>query len=127
MLLIAAIALLTVVVAVGGWLASLYLMVERPPARLNWVGLLHGVGGVVGFAVMVAALQVPAGAHAVRMGVGRFGWFAAFLVGAALLAGLVILATHMRRLAVPNSLVATHGLLAVSGYTLLVTYLTMLR
>jgi hypothetical protein len=127
MLLIAAIALLTVVVGVGGWLASLYLLVERPPARLNWVGILHGAGGAVGFAVMVAAVRVPPGAHAVRMGVGRFGWFAAFLVGAALVAGLAILATHLRRLTVSNSLVATHGLLAVTGYTLLVTYLTMLR
>jgi hypothetical protein len=127
MLLIAAIALLTVVVGVGGWLGSLYLLVERPPARLNLVGILHGAGGAVGFAVMVAALRVPPGAYAVRMGAGRFGWFAAFLVGGALLAGLVILGTHLRRLAVPNSLVATHGLLAVCGYTLLVTYLTMLR
>jgi hypothetical protein len=44
-----------------------------------------------------------------------------------LVAGLAILATHLRRLTVSNSLVATHGLLAVTGYTLLVTYLTMLR
>jgi hypothetical protein len=127
MLLIAAIALLTVVVCVGGWLGSLYLLVERPPARLNWIGILHGAGGAFGFAVMVAALRAPPGAYAVRMGVGRFGWFSAYLVGGALLAGLVILVTQLRRLAVPNSLVATHGMLAVTGYTLLVTYLTMLR
>jgi|GEM_PF-2011955 len=128
MLLIVAIAILTPVVMVGGWLGGLYLFVEKPPAGLNLIGLLHGAGGALGAAVMVAALVVSGpSAHAVRMGAGAFGGFSAVLVGAALVAGLAILATHLRRRAVGRGLVAAHGLLAISGYTLLLTYLTMLR
>ena len=127
MLLISAIAVLTLVVGVGGWLGGLYLMVEKPPKRLNLVGLSHGAGGAAGFALTVAALAVsPPGQHAVHMGAGAFGKIAGALLAGALGAGIAILSAQLRRRPVSNTIVAVHGLLAISGYTLLVTYLTML-
>jgi hypothetical protein len=69
----------------------------------------------------------PPTVHAVKMGVSAFGVFSGALIGVALAIGLAILVHHVRRRAVPLGLVAGHGLLAVVGYTLLLTYLTMLH
>jgi hypothetical protein len=123
----AAIAILGVVASAGLWLGGLYLLAERPPGRLKWPGLLHGLGGLAGFAVLVASVPGSrATPHAVRMGAGSFAVVAELLLAAALVAGAVILAVHLRRRPVSASLVAVHGMLAITGYTLLVTYLTML-
>ncbi len=126
-MLILAIAILGLVVVVGGWLGSLYLFVDTPPARLHWPGVAHGAAGLTGFVVLAAALRAGPSAHAVRMGAGGFGLFSGALVAGALLAGAAILLTHLRGRRVPTALVAAHGLLGISGYTLLVTYMTMLR
>ncbi len=127
MLLIVAIAVLGLVVAVGTWLARGYLLTDEPPGGLHWTGIAHGAGGLAGLALLVAALPGPLTAHAVRMGAGKFGTIAAVLMGVGLLAGSAILVTHLRRRPVSTTLVGVHGLLAISGYTLLVTYLTMLH
>ena len=127
-MLIPAIALLGVVVLAGLALGALYLMMDEPPDGLSWKGVLHGLGGAVGLALLMVALrQTPPSAHAVKMGVSRFGMFAASLIGGAFVVGLFILARHLRGRVIPQAAVATHGLLAVVGYTLLVTYLTMLH
>ena len=128
MLLLLAIGVLGLVVAAGGWLARGYLLTDQPPAGLGRAGLMHGAGGAIGAAVLAAALREPPPAlHAVRMGAGGFGLFSGALIAGALLAGLAILVTHWRHRAVSAGLVATHGMLGISGYTLLVTYLTMLH
>jgi hypothetical protein len=127
-MLIPAIAILGCVLLAGLGLGALYMMVDRPPQRLGWRGALHGAGGMAGFAVLVLAMRAPAPTgHAAKMGAGAFGVVATALIGMALAAGLVIAVQHLRRGAIPLGLVATHGLLAVVGYTLLVTYLTMLH
>ncbi len=127
MLLIASIVLLGLVVILGTTLASRYLMMEETPAK-SWPGALHGLGGLAGFALLAAALWREApGAHAVRMGAGAFGVISGALIAGALLAGTLILIAHLRRRPLTTALIATHGMLAITGYTLLVTYLTMLR
>ena len=127
-MLIPAIALLGAVVLAGLALGALYLMMDEPPDGLTLKGLLHGVGGAAGLALLVVALrQSPPSAHAIKMGVSGFGVFAASLIAAAFLVGLYILARHLRRRFIPLTAVAAHGLLAIVGYTLLVTYLTMLH
>ncbi len=127
MMLFLAIAILGLVVLVGGWLGSLYLLVDKPPARLHWPGAVHGAAGLAGFLVLAAALRAAPSARAARMGAGAFGLFSGALVAGALVAGAAILLTHLRRRPVSTTLVAAHGLLGISGYTLLVTYMTMLR
>ncbi len=129
MLLIGSIGLLTLVVAVGAWLGAKYLFTdEPPPVGVHWPGLVHGAAGLLGFGALIVALRgPPPSLHALRMGVGGFGVFAATLVGGAILAGLTILTLHLRRQPIPVAVVATHGLLGVAGLTLLMTYLTMLH
>jgi hypothetical protein len=128
MLLLYAIGVLTMVVIIGGLLGGQYLLIERPPAGLRWPGILHGLGGVAGFVLMVAGLRGPLPfAKAARMGAGAFGAIAGALIAGALVAGLTILLTHVRRRPISPGLVALHGMLAIVGYTLLLTYLTMLH
>ena len=74
MLLIAAIAVLGVVVAVGTWLGSLYLLFDKPPTKMTWISAAHGIGGVVGTAILVAALRVPAGRMRCGWGPGNSVW-----------------------------------------------------
>ncbi len=127
-LLVAAIGLLGLVVAAGAWLARPYLLTDDPPGPRRWPGALHGAAGLAGFAVLVAALRgPPPSAHAVRMGAGTFGTISAALIAGGLLAGGVILLSHLLRRPLSTALVATHGMLAIVGYMLLVTYLTMLH
>jgi hypothetical protein len=127
-MLFASIAVLGLVVLAGMGLGALYMLLDRPPARLRWPGALHALGGVAGFELLVMGLrQSPPTRHAVKMGVSAFGIVSGCLIGAALLFGLLILFRHLSRRAIPLNLVAVHGMLAVVGYTLLVTYLTMLH
>ena len=128
MLLLLAIAILSAAVLAGGWLGAQVLMLEEPqPSGVNWRGLAHGATALAGFAVLVLALRYGAPtARAIRMGAGPFGLFAGGLVAFAALAGLTMLAFQIRRRPIPLALIAGHGLLGITGYTLLVTYLTML-
>jgi hypothetical protein len=83
---------------------------------------------VIPIAVLVfALLGTPPSKHALKMGVAGFGVFSGVLIGVALAIGLVILTRRVRRRAISLNIVAAHGLIAITGYTLLVTYLTMLR
>jgi len=127
-MLIASIAVLGLVVLAGMGLGALYMLLDRPPERLRWPGALHALGGVAGFELLVMGLRhAPPTRHAIKMGVAAFGVVSGCLIGAALLFGLLILFRHIGRRAISLKLVAIHGMLAVFGYTLLVTYLTMLH
>ncbi len=127
MLLIIAIGVLGLVVVAGAWLGGQYILRDEPPTR-RWPGYLHGAAGLAGFAVLVVALSgAPRAGHAVRMGAGAFGQMSAALIAGALLVACIVLLLHARRRAVPLAVIATHGLLGIGGYTVLVTYLTMLH
>jgi hypothetical protein len=127
-MLIQAIALLGAVVLMGLALGGLYLLLDEPPKGLDWKGVLHGLGGAAGLALLILALRnAPPSPHAVKMGAAGFGLVSATLIGGAFVTGLVILSGHLFRRSISIGLVASHGLLAVVGYTLLVTYLTMLH
>ncbi len=127
-MLIQAIALLGAVVLMGLALGGLYLLLDEPPKGLDWKGTLHGLGGAAGLAMLIMALRkAPPSVHAVKMGVSSFGLVSATLIGAAFITGLFILSRHLLRRSISLGIVASHGLLAIVGYTLLVTYLTMLH
>jgi hypothetical protein len=121
--LIAAIVVLTVAFGLGLWLGCLYMLVERPPGRLTWIGGLHGAAGTAGVGVLLLALHGPP--QGVRLGAGPFGKIAGALLVAALAGGLTVLTTHMRKRPVSVGLVALHGTFAIMGYTLLCTYFSM--
>ncbi len=127
-MLILAIGVLGLAVLAGGWLGAQVLMLDEPMRLgVHWKGLAHGALGLAGLAVLAVALRGPPDAHARRLGAGNFGLFAGALIAGAALAGLTMLLLQLRRRAVPPGVVAAHGLLAISGYTLVVTYLTMLH
>ncbi len=128
-MLLIAIAVLGLAVLAGGWLGAQVLMLEDSlPLGVHWKGLAHGAAGLAGLAVLVLALRAgPLSAHAIRMGAGSFGRFSGALIAGAALMGLAILAQQLRRRPVTPVLIGAHGLLGISGYTLLVTYLTMLH
>ena len=79
--LIAAIVVLTVAFGLGLWLGCLYMLVERPPGRLTWIGGLHGAAGTAGVGVLLLALHGPP--QGVRLGAGPFGKIAGALLVAA--------------------------------------------
>ncbi len=122
-MLIAAVAVLGVAFALGLWLGSQYLLLERPPGRLTVVGMVHGIVGAAGIAVLLLALEGPA--RGVKFGAGAFGKISAGLLVAALAGGLTLLTAHLRHRPVSSGLVAIHGMFAILGYTLLCTFLTM--
>ncbi len=128
MLLLSAIAILGIAVTAGGWLGAQVLMLdEKQPVGVGWRGLAHGATALAGFALLVLALRSGAPtARALRMGAGPFGIFSGALIAGAALAGLTMLLLQIRRRPIPPGLIAGHGLLGITGYTLLVTYLTML-
>ncbi len=128
MLLLTAIAILGVAVTAGGWLGAKVLMLEEPQAAgINWRGLAHGATALAGCAVLVLALRYGTPTpRAIRMGAGGFGLVSGALIAGAALAGLTMLACQIRRRPIPLALMAGHGLLGITGYTLLMTYLTML-
>jgi hypothetical protein len=77
--------------------------------------------------LVLALLRTPPTPRAIRMGAAAFGIASATLVGAAMTVGLVILLHHQRHRANAPNLVVIHSMLAIAGYTLLVSYLSMLH
>lgn len=123
-MLIAAVCVLGAALSLGLWLGYLTLLLERPPLRLTWIGMVHGLTGAAGLAILVVALRGPP--RGVKFGAGAFGTISAALLVAALVGGLTILAARARRRPIPFGLAAMHGMFAIAGYTLLCTYLTMI-
>lgn len=95
---------------------------QRPAAPpIPWpVGILHGLLGAIGLALMLLAPPVPRAALA---GAGSFRDIAAVFLGLALLAGLFILRARFGRKRLSFGLVGVHALLAISGVVLLAGYL----
>jgi hypothetical protein len=106
----------------GGVLAALHLRTEAVPPKAAF-GVLHGLLGTVGLAVLLLALRGPP--HGLAMGVGSFGRVAASILAVALLAGLVIVARYFRRRQPPGLLIGIHATLAISGIVILAAYIFM--
>jgi hypothetical protein len=83
-------------------------------------GLLHGLIGAAALAALVLTLSGPP--RGVAMGVGSFGRIAAWLLAAALLAGLGIVALRLRTRRVPAFVIGVHATIAISGIVMLAAY-----
>jgi hypothetical protein len=115
-----AFAVLTVAVALGLTLAVMHLRGVSP--RLWPGGVSHGLAGAIGLGLLLFALK--GGAQGGGDGVASFGPAAAILAGAALLLGLIVLfRTSRGRTA--GLLIAVHGSLAITAYTLLLAYVSL--
>ena len=85
-----------------------------------WPGLLHGLCGIAGLAVLLAALGGPP--HGVHGGMRQFGAIAGGFLGGAVLIGLVFVARRLRGRPPPGWAVGVHACLAVCGLALLLAY-----
>ncbi len=81
------------------------------------VGLLHGMIGAIGLLVLLLVLRGPP--RGVAEGAGYFGTTAAWLMGAALVTGVVVL---LRRQNAPTAMIAIHSGFAITGYVLLLAW-----
>jgi hypothetical protein len=119
----AAFAVLSAAVLLGLLLAALYLRAadDRYP---HWsIGAAHGTIGAIGLALLLAALGEPT--RGVALGAGSFRLIAAAMLGTALLAGLTIPLLWRRRRALLSATIALHAIVAVAGYLILATYVTL--
>ncbi|MDR3528934.1 MAG: hypothetical protein P4L90_00040 [Rhodopila sp.] len=108
--------ILTIAVAAGAALALWHIRAAEGTARPPLAaGIVHGIIGGAGLAVLLVALRGPA--RGVEAGAGSFGTISAVLFASALLIGLVVLA--LRR----NTVVmAIHAGIAIFGYALLLAW-----
>ena len=110
---------LCLAVALGCVLASPYLRGAKK--RLPWpIAVVHGVLGAVGVAALVLVLR--SGLPPSEMGTTGFAPAAAVLLGIALSLGLVI---GLRRRRPAGLLVAVHASVAVAGFVVLWTVVSL--
>ena len=91
--------------------------VGRPPL---WMGIAHGSAGAVGLGLLVLALGGPP--RGAASGTASFGPTAAWLFGAALVSGAVIMARRKRG---PAITMIVHAGLAVTGWVLLLAWTSL--
>jgi hypothetical protein len=84
------------------------------------VGVLHGLVGAAALVALILTLGGPP--RGVAMGIGSFGRIAAWLLGAALMVGLGIVAVRFRRRRVPAFAIGVHATIAISGIVMLAAY-----
>jgi hypothetical protein len=118
-----AFAILCVAAAIGGGLAIQHLR-RAPERRPPWpIPLAHGALGAAGLAMLLWALR--RGLPPSTMGTAGFGPAAALLLGLALALGLVILQAAWRGRRPPGVLVAIHASLALAGFVVLWTLVSL--
>ncbi len=112
-------AFLTAASALGAFLAVLVMRADagRPPWR---IAAVHGGLGGLGLAILLFALW-GTGQRGEAKGVSLFGWDAVGLLGAAFLAGIGAWGLRGRS----GLVVALHAILAMFGYVILATYVSL--
>jgi hypothetical protein len=90
---------------------------QKPPRMLL---ALHGVAALLGYLLLLWALQGPARGGAT--GTQSFGMAAAVLLLLAALFGIASLTLHLRRRRLPGLWVGLHASIAIAGYVILAVY-----
>ena len=88
------------------------------------LGAVHGSAGLIGLGVLIAALG-PGVHRGAASGTASFGLIAAVLLAIALLAGGFIATQRMRRHAVPVLAIAVHVTIAITGFVILLAYVSI--
>lgn len=116
----AALLLLAVAVLVGSLLAVLHLSSDKI-RKVPWpLAALHALFALGGFAALLASLSGPP--RGVDQGTASFDAISAWLLGLAVLFGLLILSARLRGQARAGGLIGIHASLAVGGFVLFAVY-----
>jgi len=119
-MLTAAFILLLLAVLLGSVLAVLDTQRAGAATPLWPLAALHGTAAVAGFACLALALRGPV--RGLDQGTAPFGMLSAWLLAAAALMGLSLLAARLRRRRLSGMQIGVHATLAVSGFVVLAAY-----
>ena len=90
-------------------------------ATEHWrLAALHGIAGLGGLGCLALALGGPV--RGVEQGTALFGMISAWLLAAAALLGVSLLAARLRKRRLPGFQIGMHATLAVSGFVVLAAY-----
>lgn len=110
--------------AVGlGIVAAVGLSMKRGRWSGMATGLAHGTFGLAGLALLVAALA-EGPVRGTGQGMAGFGTDATYVLGVALLFGLVMAAGELRGRRPPVLLAGLHATIAILGFLMLVAYVS---
>lgn len=103
--------------AIAGTILGLWHLrpdIGRPPL---WMGIMHGIAGIAGLAILLLALQGPE--RGTASGVGAFGTIAAWLFAAAVGMGVLI---WIRRRKGPAGTMIIHAGIAITAWVMLLAW-----
>ena len=113
-----------VTVLAGIWMGVIHMDSDgrrRPPL---WLAVAHGIFAVVAAVPLVAVLE-RSPTRGLATGSASFGVIAAgFFLGAAAVGSYLFFARHLRGRRLPGVAIVTHMMLAVTGFVVLVVYLS---
>ena len=115
-------------VALGLALAAILVRSEGRSRAGKPLGAVHGAAGLIGFGLLIASLSRDTSGRALRgvaSGTASFGLIAAVLLAIALLAAGVIVTQRLRHRAVPVLVVAVHATIAITGFVILLAYVSV--
>jgi hypothetical protein len=118
-MLTAAFTLLSIAVLLGCVLAVLDLR-NGTPTPLWPLAALHASAAVGGFACLLLALRGPA--RGLDQGTASFGALSAWILAAAALIGVSLLAARLRRRRLSGFQIGMHATFAVTGFVVLLAY-----
>lgn len=116
-----ALALLAAAAGAGGMLALSYLRGPQHPMPALWAGAGHGLLGLAGLALLLAAV-LAAGPEAAPAGARGFGRAAVVLLGLAAGLGMLIQWLRVRGRRPHGVVIGTHASLAIFGLVILLAY-----
>jgi hypothetical protein len=110
---------LSLAVALGSLLAVLDMPTGKATPR--WpLAALHAIVALGGLGALALALRGPA--RGLDQGTASFGMISAWLLAAAAVLGLSLLAARLRKRRLSGFQIGVHATLAVSGFVLLAAY-----
>lgn len=113
--------ILSLVLALGGWMAIDQLRGAAAPKLA--LALAHGGLAVAGFILLLLALGGPE--RGAAAGAAPFGKVAAVVLALAALPGAALFVAHLRRRRLSGALIGLHACLAVTGCVILLTYILL--
>lgn len=116
-------AVLVLACALAAGLALAARAMREDPARARRIplaGAAHGLVGLIGLGLLVISLEGPPRGEAT--GTGGFGLAAASLIGVGALFGLMLPSLSRNGVRGVTVVMAIHGALAITGFTLLLAW-----